>query len=75
MLVKDNIDKSATANLVSSHFHGTSISLLRHLEYENQGERLNAIDAFVDGSHLSKKLAPLPAEYAKPSKVHCSSAE
>ena len=75
MLVKDNIDKNATANLVSSHFHGTSISLLQHLEYENQGERLNAIDAFVDGSHQSKKLAPLPAEYAKPSKVHCSSEE
>ena len=70
VLVKDNIDKNATANLVSSHFHGTGISLL-HLEYENQGERLTTID-FSDSSHQSKKLAPLPAEYSKPSKIYCS---
>ena len=38
VLAKDNIDKNATANLVSAHFHGTGISLLQHAEYENQGD-------------------------------------
>ena len=36
--VKDNIDKNASVNLAPSHFHGTGISLLQPLDYENQGE-------------------------------------
>ena len=68
ILVKDNIDKNATANLVSSHFHGTGISLLQHVEYENQGEFIN-ISEYLDSSHHSKKLAPWPAGYTTSDKV------
>ena len=72
VLVKDNIDKNATANLVSDHFHGTGISLLQHAEYSDQGVYIDASE-FFDSSHQSTRLAPLPAEYTTPSKVYTSS--
>ena len=55
ILVKDNIDKNATANLVSSNYNGTGISLLQHVEYENQSESINILE-YLDSSHRSKKL-------------------
>ena len=74
VLVKDNIDKNATANLIQSHYHGTSLSLLQFSEYENQGENL-VNSNFIDGTHNNKKLAPLPTEYTDPKNVHRCSAE
>ena len=60
ILVKGNIDENATANLVSSDFHGTGMSLLQYVEYESQSEFIN-ISEYLNSSHRSKKLAPLPA--------------
>ena len=40
VLVKDNVDKNASSNLVKSHYHRTSISLLQFPEWENEGESL-----------------------------------
>ena len=72
VLVKDNIDKNATANLVQSHYHGTSISLLQFPNPEIPGEKLDSTN-FVDAAYRLKKLAPLPAEYTMPKEVHRSS--
>ena len=71
---KDNIDKNATANLVQSHFLGTSILLFQLLDHENQGESLDC-HGFIDAVYNIKKLAPLPAEYTQPRKVYRSSGE
>ena len=60
VLVKDNIDKNASSNLVKSHYHGTSISLLQFPERENYGESLGSFD-YIDSAHKFKKLFPLPA--------------
>ena len=54
---KDNIDKNATANLVQSHFLGTSILLFQLLDHENQGESLDC-HGFIDAVYNIKKLAP-----------------
>ena len=74
MSTKDNIDKNATASLVQSHFHGTGISPFELLDNEIQGESLDC-HGFIDAVYNIKKLAPLPAEYTQPRKVHCSSEE
>ena len=71
---KGNTDKSATANLVQSHFHDTGISLFQRLDYENQGESLDCY-GFIDAVYNIKKLAPFPAKYTQPSKVYRSSEE
>ena len=68
ILVKDNIDKNAKANLVKSHYHGTSIYLLQFPHDEEQGGKLDGA-GFIDVSFDSKKLSPLPAEYTEPKKV------
>ena len=46
----------------------SGISLLQHVEYENQGEFIN-ISEYLDSSHHSKKLAPWPAGYTTSDKV------
>ena len=56
VLVKDNIDKNASSNLVKSHYYGTSISLLQFPERENQGESLENFD-YTDSIHKFKKLS------------------
>ena len=38
VLVKDNIDLNASSNFVSSHYHGTSLSILQFPLEEEQGE-------------------------------------
>ena len=68
IFVKDNIDKNASANLIKSHYHGTSISLLQFPINGQLGDELDRVD-FVDISHGSKKLSPLPAEYTEPIKI------
>ena len=72
ILVKDNIDKNASANLVHSHYHGTSVSLLQFPEWENQGECLDSFD-YIDAVHNFNKLSPLPAEYTEAEKINRSS--
>ena len=72
ILIKDNIDKNASAHLVHSHYHGTSISLLQFPDAGNQGESLDNFD-YIDAAHKLKKLSPLPSEYTNPEKVHRSS--
>ena len=67
-----NIDKNALSNLVKSHYHGTSISLLQFVEWKNQGEDLENFD-YIDSVHQFKKLSPLPAEYAEAPKINYSS--
>ena len=69
VLVKDNIDKNAAANLIKSHYHGTSISLLQFPDCEGDGEELQSHE-FVDATYNLKKLCPLPAEYTCPTKVY-----
>ena len=73
IFVKDNIDKNASANLIKSHYHGTSISLLQFPIDGQLGDELDRVD-FVDISHGSKKLSPLPAEYTEPIKIPRSTA-
>ena len=72
VLVKDNIDKNASSNLVKSHYHRTSISLLQFPEWENEGESLENFD-YIDSVHKFKKLSPLPAEYTEAPKIDHSS--
>ena len=72
VLVKDNIEKNASSKLVKSPYHGTSISLLRFPELENQGESLENLDD-IDSVHKFKKLAPLAAEYTEAPKISHSS--
>ena len=74
ILVKDNIDKNASSNLVHSHYHGTSISLLQFPDSEATVESIDTLD-YIDVAHKLKKLAPLPSEYKDPEKVHRSSDE
>ena len=71
--VKDNIDKNASANLIKSHYHGTSISLLQFPIDGQLGVVLDRVD-FVVVSHGSNKLSPLPAEYTEPIKTPRSTA-
>ena len=72
IFVKDKIDKNK-ANLIKSHYHGTSISLLQFPIDGQLGDELDRVD-FVDVSHGSKKLSPLPAEYIEPMKIPRSTA-
>ena len=73
IFVMDNIDKNALANLIKSHYHGTSISLLQFPIDGQLGDELDRVD-FVDVSNSSKKLSPLPAEYTEPIKIPRSTA-
>ena len=68
ILLKDNIDKNARANLVHSHYHGTSISILQFPEYEGHGCKLDLSD-YINSSSKSRKLSPLPMDYAEPQKL------
>ena len=72
VLVKDNIDKNASSNLIKYHYHGASISLVQFPEWENQGEILNNFD-YIDSVHKFKKVSPLPAEYNEAPKINHSS--
>ena len=73
VLVKDNIDKNASANLIQSHYHGTSITLVQFLDDSpsNNSNQDFSID-YIDKTHSSKKLTLLPAEYTNPSHVNKS---
>ena len=61
VMAKDNIDLNATATMIHSHYHGTSISLLHYPSESNPGISLDY--SFSDDSaSLSKKLQGLPKE-------------
>ena len=74
IFVKDNIDKNASANLIHSHYHVASISLLQFLECKSQEECLDGF-GYIDTAQKSKKLSPLPSEYTNAEKVHLFSDE
>ena len=63
---KDNVDKNARSNFVTSLFHGTSITILQHKKESNHGESLPPVQ--TSSEHLqskSRKLPPLPEEYSQ----------
>ena len=63
-MAKDNIDLNATATMIHSHYHGTSISLLQYPSESNPGISLDY--SFSDDSaSLSKKLQGLIKEYSE----------
>ena len=43
ILAKDNVDENAKCNLVRSHFHGTSLSILQPMEKEDEEELLGSL--------------------------------
>ena len=62
VLVKDNIDFNASANIIKSHYHGTSLSLLQIPFEGNVGESIE-VSPYLEVSFSSKKVGPLPSKY------------
>ena len=54
ILVNGNIDKNARANLIQSHYHETSISILQFPEFEGQGYQFELAD-YINLSPNTKK--------------------
>ena len=69
VLLKDNIDVNARSNFISSHYHGTSISIIQFMTEENEGIEFPEVDISADVHPKSKKLSPLPQEYINVQKL------
>lgn len=66
MMAKDNIDVNAKSNFVTSHFHGTSTTIVQHITCENRGQHLPEPEMSSSSTlGKSRKLAPLPEKYSK----------
>ena len=62
VLLKHNIDVNARSNFVSSHYHGTSISIIQFVTEDNTGLDFPEVD-ISQGESLKSKRSPLPQEY------------
>ena len=60
--MKDNIDFNASANIIKSHYHGKSLSLLQIPFEGNVGESIE-VSPYLEVSFSSKKISPLPSKY------------
>ena len=61
VMAKDNIDLNATSTMITSHYHGTSLSVF---QFPAEGKLGICRDnSYNDDTHLSKKLEGLPREY------------
>ena len=69
VLLKYNIDVNARSNFVSSHYHGTSISIIQFVTDDNTGLDFPEADIWQDTSLKSKRLSPLPQEYINVEKL------
>ena len=68
-MLKENIDVDARSNFVSSHYHGTSISIIQFVSEDNTGLDFPEVDMSQDISLKSKRLSPLPQEYINVKKL------
>ena len=59
VIAKDNIDKNTRSTMITSHYHGTSLSVFQYPTKDNPG--IVRDHSFID--HYSKKLDGLPKEY------------
>ena len=62
VLLKDNIDLNTISNFVSSHYHRTSISIIRIVTEHNTGLDFPEVDISQDVSLKFKRSSPLPQE-------------
>ena len=67
--LKDNNEVNARSNFVSSHYHGTSISIIQFVTDDNTGLDFPEADIWQDTSLKSKRLSPLPQEYINVEKL------
>ena len=74
VLVKDNIDFNASANIIKSHYHGTSLSLLQ-IPFEGSTGKSIEVSPYLEVSFSSKKISPLPSKYTSVQDVAESNAD
>ena len=60
VLMKDNIDVNARSNIVSSHYHGASISVIQYVTENSTGLDFLETDISQAVSLKSKRLLLLP---------------
>ena len=56
VLLKDNIDINTRASFVSSHYHGTGVSIIQVVNEDNAGLDFLEVDISQDLSLKSKRL-------------------
>ena len=59
-LMKENIDVNARSNIVSSHYHGASISVIQYVAENSTGLDFPEVDISQAASLKSKRLLLLP---------------
>ena len=60
---KDNVDVNGSSNIIKSHYHGTSQSILQFATWDNSGKKFPEVNISAPFAHKSTRLSPLPANY------------